>query len=388
MSFINRQLENIIRAQKKGFPIITITGPRQSGKSTLAKKMFPEKPYVSLEEPDILNRAIEDPRGFLAQYSNGAIFDEAQRAPDLFSYLQGIVDAKPESGLFILTGSQNFLLLKSISQSLAGRVRILSLLPFSWQELNSLKPNSTIEEMLFLGMYPPIHDRDLSPTAWYSDYVTTYVERDARTIVGISDLRLFHKFLMMCAARSGQLLNLTSLGNDCGISNHTASSWLSILEASYIVFLLPPHHKNFNKRLVKSPKLYFHDTGLLCSLLGIKSPADIFNSSFRGALFETFVMSEFMKHQTNLGERPELYFWRDKTGHEIDCVIDRGESAIPVEIKSGKTIAADFFKDLEYWKRLSNRADVTPFLIYAGDDDHTQRDTRVLGWKSLSSTFD
>lgn len=387
MAYISRIIEKKLREGARGYPVLALTGPRQSGKSTLTKKVFPRKPYVTLEDTDNRAFAISDPRRFLEKFPKGAIIDEIQRAPDLFSYIQGIVDQKKSPGLFILTGSQNFLLLEKITQSLAGRVRLLTLHPFGMAEIIGKKPPRSFEETLFKGFYPPLYDRDLSPREWYMDYIQTYIERDVRQIINVTDLHVFQKFLGLCAARTGQILNTTSLGADCGVSYNTINAWLGILEASYLILRLEPHHENFSKRLIKSPKLYFMDTGLVCSLLRIRSAEDLIDHPMRGAIFESYVISELIKHQSNRGVRPNVYFWRDKTGHEIDALIDQGKKLVPIEIKSGKTISNDFFNNLDYWRRLAKDKSGTPFLVYGGDDNHNRSGGRVVGWASVDAVL-
>lgn len=380
---IPRQIAKKILELTKGFPIIAITGPRQSGKSTLIKDLFSkEYQYVSLEDPDVRVYAHEDPRGFLKQYRQKVIFDEVQEAPELFSYLQGIVDEDQMPGQFILTGSQHFLLLEKITQSLAGRVGMLHLLPLSMEELEL---ESELEETLYRGFYPPLYTREVEPYQWYSNYIQTYVERDLRLIKNVHDLGTFQRFMKMCAARCGQLLDLTSIGNDCSLSHNTVKSWINILEASFIAFQLRPHYKNYNKRLVKSPKLYFYDTGLLCHLLDIKSPSQLSTHYLRGGIFESFVVSELLKLHFNKGLHPSLYFWRDKQGHEIDCLIEQGIDLFPIEIKSGKTITKDFFSNLTYWNKLSGSSPDNSYLVYGGDDTQERSQGQVLGWKSLGS---
>ena len=382
---IPRQITKEILNLIKGFPILALTGPRQSGKSTLMKELFSkEYRYVSLEDLDTREFAQEDPRGFLKENRQKVIFDEVQQVPELFSYLQGIVDEDQIPGQFILTGSQHFLLLEKITQSLAGRVGMLHLLPLSLSELDSL---SSLEETLFKGFYPPLYSRDVEPYQWHSNYIQTYVERDLRLIKNVHDLGTFQRFMKMCATRTGQILDLTSIGNDCGISHHTAKAWLNVLEASFIVFQLRPHYKNFNKRLVKSPKIYFYDTGLLCHLLDIETPSQLSTHYLRGGIFESFVISELMKVHYNKGKKPSLYFWRDKGGHEVDCLIEQGTALTPVEIKSGKTVSANFFSGLTYWSNLANSSLEKGFLIYGGDESQVRSKGRVLDWKNLGKIF-
>ncbi|WP_045222037.1 ATP-binding protein, partial [Desulfonatronum thioautotrophicum] len=344
---IARDAERLIRRHLKGFPVVTITGPRQSGKTTLARAIFPDKPYFSLEDPDIRQLAMDDPRGFLARMPEGAVLDEVQRAPDILSYLQSHVDERGRMGLFLLTGSQHFGLISDITQSLAGRTAFVELIPFSISELDEagIRPPS-LEDMLFFGGYPPLYDRGLSPGEWMPAYVTAYLERDVRQLLKVQDLDSFQRFLRLCAGRSGQLLNLSSLAADCGITHNTARSWISVLEASFIVFRLRPHHVNFRKRLVKSPKLYFHDSGLLCWLLGIQNAEQIKTHPLRGAIFETLIVSEIKKTCLNRALNIDLYFWRDSNGREIDLVADSGGRLMPLEIKSGQTVNRDFFQNL------------------------------------------
>jgi uncharacterized protein len=381
---IPRQAHQTLLRLSQGFPVVAITGPRQSGKTTLARAVFPEKPYVSLENPDTRIFAETDPRGFLGNYPDGAIFDEIQRCPDLFSYLQGIVDDDRRMGLFVLTGSQQFGLRTHITQSLAGRVGMVQLLPFSLAELSSAgKQPSSIEATIFTGAYPPLFDRLVSPSDWYPGYVATYVERDLHQLINIRDLTAFQRFLRMCANRIGQLVNLSSLANDCGITHNTAKAWISVLEASYMIFQLQPHHQNFNKRLTKSAKLYFCDTGLASWLLGIQNADQINAHALRGALFENWVISELLKARFNQGQPSNLYFWRDSTGNEVDVIIEQGEQLTPVEIKSGKTLNNDYFAGLKKWCALAGDAVKNPTLIYAGDEQQSRSTVDVIPWDKV-----
>ncbi|MBI5124495.1 MAG: ATP-binding protein [Candidatus Omnitrophica bacterium] len=381
---IKRELLIKLNTSAKKFPIVSVIGPRQSGKTTLVKMAFPYKPYVSLEDTDIREYATSDPRGFLSDYPKGAILDEVQRVPKLFSYLQTAVDKADRPGLFILTGSQHFLLHENISQTLAGRSAIFTLLPFSLAELKDTPFRyNDYEDYIFRGFYPRIYDKRLNPSEWYLNYIQTYVERDLRLIKNIDDLGTFQTFLKMCAARIGQLLNLSSLANDCGITHNTAKSWISILELSFIVFLLRPHYKNFNKRLVKMPKLYFYDPGLASSLLGIENKRQVANHYLKGGLFETFVISELLKHRYNEGLEMNHYFWRDKVGHEIDCIIEKGSRLIPIEIKSGKTPSAEYLKDLNYWNKLAKNRPKNSYVIYGGDITQRRSEGTILSWKNI-----
>ena len=383
---IGRDAKDALLRLSKGFPVVAVTGPRQSGKTTLVRSVFCDKPYVSLEDLDTRNFAENDPRAFLAAYSDGAIFDEVQRCPDLFSYLQTVVDNNPQMGCYVLTGSQQFGLLSNITQSLAGRVGVVQLLPFCHGELSAVQRGcSSIEEAIYRGAYPPLYDRDLVPADWYSGYVATYLERDLWQLIQVRDLRTFRLFLRMCAARTGQLLNLSSLANDCGVTHNTAKAWISVLEASYILFLLQPHHNNFNKRLIKSPKLYFYDTGLACWLLGIQDEGQIETHSLRGALFETWVLSELVKGRFNRGLYSNLYFWRDRSGTEVDVLVEQGDRLVPLEIKSGKTLTADYFTGLNKWLSIAGDVAGSPRLVYAGDQEQLRTQFQVFPWGLVSS---
>src|SRR6185312_12052247 len=347
---ITRIATKEVKLLAKQFKAVAIVGPRQSGKTTLARAVFKDKPYVSLENPDIRQFAIEDPRGLLEQYRAGAIFDEAQRAPELFSYLQQILDESPKKGQFILTGSNDFLLQENISQSLAGRIGYLYLLPFSLEEAEEAANHSfTVDEALRYGGYPPVFDQEVPPEKWLPNYISTYIERDVRQIKNISNLTLFERFLRLCAGRIGQLLNMHNLAIEAGVDGKTVASWLSVLESSFIIHLLKPHHQNFNKRLVKMPKLYFYDTGLACSLLSIAKTSQLSLHPMRGSIFENFVIAELIKERLNKNAPLNLYFWRDNTGNEMDVVLDEGTDLYPVEIKAGKTVTGDYFKNLQFW---------------------------------------
>ena len=383
---INRIVAKKIKKLFKQFPVISIVGPRQSGKTTLVRYAFQDMEYISLEDLDTREYASKDPRGFLLTYKNGCIIDEAQRVPELFSYIQTLVDNKRKSGQFVLTGSQHFLLQENISQTLAGRTSIIKLLPFSLEELKKASYKITdIDTFLFRGFYPRIYDKKLNPCDWYPNYIQTYIERDIRLIKNVSNLDSFQKFIKLCAGRIGQILNLSAIGNDCGITHNTAKSWISLLQTSFIVFLLKPHHKNFNKRLVKMPKLYFYDTGLACSLLGIENKKQLVSHYLRGSLFESFLISEIMKGRFNQGLEPRCYFWRDKTGHEIDCIIERAGSLIPIEIKAGKTIANDYFDGLKYWTKLSSGKKRNTYVVYGGDETQKRSIGNIVSWRNISS---
>jgi predicted AAA+ superfamily ATPase len=369
----------------KGYPILALTGPRQSGKTTLARRTFPGLACASMEDPDTRAFVDEDPRGFLSGFPCGAILDEAQRCPALFSYLQTRVDTDRRMGNFVLTGSQQFGLMSNVSQTLAGRVGLIQLLPFSLHELQQAQlPVNNLDDLLWRGLYPPLHDRDLASKQWFANYVMTYVERDVRQIIEIQNLSLFQRFLKLCAARCGQLLNQASLAADCGVSNKTVAAWLSVLEAGYIVYLLRPHHQNFGKRLVKTPKLYFHDTGLAAYLLGIRDAAHLSIHSARGALFENFVISELLKHRYNQGLASNLYFWRNNTGEEVDVLIEQGDKLLPVEIKSGQTFNTDFVVGLNKWMKYAGDSALPAQLVYGGDERMTRLGVAVHSWRGLA----
>ena len=395
-----RTLEPVLRQAARRYPVVTLTGPRQSGKTTLAKMAFPDHAYASLEDPDQREFATTDPRGFLAQFNGPVILDEAQRAPDLFSYIQTESDEVAGSGRFILTGSQSFQLMRTISQSLAGRAAVLHLLPFSQAEIHKRLPLSResigraippstkqarrdLMEALFTGGYPRIHDAGIPPQDWLANYYRTYVERDVRELLNVGDLEAFGRFIGLCAGRSSQLLNLSSLANDCGISHQTARRWLSVLEASFLVVLLRPHHRNFNKRLVKSPKLYFLDTGFLTYLLRIRSKDELRTHSARGAIFESFVVSELMKNALHRGQEPDLYFWRDSAGHEVDILLEQGDELVPIEVKSGATLAADFYAGLQYWLKLARIPKGPAALVYGGDRTVRRSGVITYSWADL-----
>ena len=390
MALIPRTAQPILAKLAKSYPAVIVTGPRQSGKTTLTQMVFPDKPYISLEDLDTREFATQDPRGFLNQYPKGAILDEVQRCPDLFSYLQSRLDASKKMGVFILTGSQQFDLLSGVSQSLAGRVAKLTLLPFSLHELQQAKqaPHK-LEDLLIQGLYPPIYDRGLEPSLWYQNYVDTYLERDVRQLIQVRNLSSFQRFLRMCAARTGQLLNLSSLASDCGITHNTAKAWISVLEASHIVHLLQPHHQNFNKRLIKSPKLYFYDPGLAAWLQNLKSAEHLSTHPARGPLFETWVVAELYKYRLNQALPSNLYFWRDSAGHEVDVLVDQGQTLMPIEIKSGQTVATDFFDGLRTYLALAGKKSKSSALVYGGTRAQTRDKVTVYPWANIHdlSTF-
>lgn len=382
---IKRQQQAKLLSLAKQFPVISIIGPRQSGKSTLVKHCFPQYDYISFEDIDNRRRALLDMRGFLEQYSKGAIFDEVQRVPELFSYLQTHVDATGKKGKFILTGSHNYLLQEKVSQSLAGRVAMLRLLPFSMKELDDAgKLTGDINKILFKGFYPRLFSSRVKPTDWYPSYIETYMQRDVREIKNIPNLNFFQKFLHLLAGRHGQQLNLTSLASEVGVVHNTIASWISVLEASFIIYLLKPHFNNFNKRITKTPKIYFYDSGLVCSLLGIEKAEQLNTHHIKGHLFEGLIITEIIKARYNNGLPNNCYYWRDKTGNEVDCIIDKAGSLTAIEIKSGKTINADYFSNLNFWKNLSENKNKS-YLVYGGTEEQKIKNNIVLPWKNSHS---
>ena len=382
---ISREIEDKVLTYAEQYPVITITGPRQSGKTTLVKMVFPDKPYVSLESIEERDFAQNDPKGFLHRFPQGAVLDEIQRVPDILSYLQVQVDESGEAGQFILTGSQNFELLDTVSQSLAGRTALVRLLPFSLGEISRISgPPPSIDILLYNGAYPRIYERKLNPTEALSFYFSTYVERDLRQMINVKDLARFEMFIRLCATRTGQVLNLSSLGNDCGASHNTIKSWLSILEASYIIKLLPPFYNNLGKRLIKSPKLYFYDTGLAAFLLGIQRQEHVAAHPLRGSLFENLVVSELLKKRFNRGKTDNLYYLRDSRGHEVDILLDYGLYLDMVEVKSGQTLSRNLFGGLRHFRNLYKQTR-NCFLVYGGDQDRVQEEVRTIPWKNLSS---
>ena len=378
---IDRKLYDKAKQLLTKFPVVAITGPRQSGKTTFSQALCPGYNYVNLELPDERQFAREDPRGFFNNYKDGVIIDEVQYVPELFSYLQAVTDQRKKNGEYLLTGSQNFLLSQHIAQSLAGRVALLTLLPFSFIELsNSIyKPNSWME-YLYKGGYPRVYEQQIGPIDFYPNYLQTYIERDVRQMLNVRDLATFQKFIQLLAGRVGQLLNQNNLANELGLSNKTIESWVSVLEASFIVFRLQPYHKNFNKRLIKTPKLYFYDTGLASYLLGIRKVSDIQIHFAQGALFENMVINEFMKDALNRGERLQYYFWRDSSQREIDLIIDKGLEKNVYEVKMSQTINQDFFKTLQYYKELDAQANLN--LIYGGNTDQERSGVMVYGFEN------
>jgi len=381
---IRRDARDILLEMARGYYVVVVTGPRQSGKTTLVQQVFAGKKYVSLEDPDEREFADQDPRRFLSRFPEGAILDEVQRCPELIAYLQSRVDADRQPGQFILTGSQQFGLINRITQSLAGRAGLLELLPFSFHEVQKNKcAPATLDGLLFKGLYPPLYDRMLTPTNWYKSYMQTYVERDVRQMINIKDLITFQRFIRMCSARIGQLLNLSSLASDCGITHNTAKSWISVLEASYLIFLLRPHHRNYNKRLVKTPKLYFYDSGFATWLLGIRDTDQLSIHSARGFLFENWVVAELIKNRYNLGLESNLYFWRDNSGNEIDIIMEKGTKLCPIEIKSGQTLRKDAFKGLRKWLSLAGQDAEDASICYGGNESYNRFGVTIVPWNQI-----
>lgn len=389
---IRRDISDQLSTMAKQFPAVAVVGPRQSGKTTLVKELFPDYAYVTLEDLDFRTIAQQDPRGFFATYAAypGLIIDEVQEMPDLLSYMQGIIDKAYRPGYFIVTGSQHFLLYEKITQTLAGRIALLTLLPLSVHELQKadlLPP--TVDSFLLKGGYPRPYVQPISVSTWCANYISTYVEKDVRKIVQVTDVISFQRLLKLCAARVGNIINYADLARDADISPHTAKAWLSILEASYIITFLPPFYNNFSKRVIKSPKLYFYDTALVCSLLGIKTTEEILLHPLKGALFESFVLSEMFKYIYNRNEVPRLYFWRDMQGHEIDVLIEKMVGVtIPIEIKSTMTMHDDFFKNILTWSKISGQESVTPHAIYAGNENFIRTKGMVYAWHSINKLLD
>lgn len=383
---IPRAAQPLLAEVRCGYPVITLTGPRQSGKTTLARAAFADKPYVSLETPEDREFAQADPRGFLARYPEGAIVDEVQHAPQLLSWIQTDVDARGTMGRFVLTGSQNFALMAGITQSLAGRSALVQLLPLSIAELKAAgKLPDTLDELLLAGGYPALHARALNPARWLADYTMSYLERDVRQITQVHDLSAFQRFLRLAAGRTGQLLNLSSLALDAGIAQSTARAWLSVLEASYIVHLLRPHHRNFGKRLVKMPKLYFIDAALAASLIGIQNTAQLATHPLRGALFETLIVGDYLKARLNAGWQSNLYFWRNNTGLEVDLLLDEVEGLRPVEIKSSATVSDALYAGLKKWQALAGQDSLPPRLVCSAPESYTRNGIAIRRWQDATA---
>ena len=383
-----RNIINTLDYLAQKFPVVCVTGPRQSGKTVLVKSHFPNYDYVTLEDFDNRAYAEHDPRGFLSEYSKKVIIDEAQKVPHLFSYIQTKVDELDSPGQYILTSSEQLNLHQNISQSLAGRAALLYLMPLSLSEMvdNNLL-QSTLDRQLLGGFYPRIYKDDIDPTKWYSNYIDIYIERDVRNILQIRNLIDFQRFLCLCAGRHGQVLDITHLANGCGISRTTAKEWLSVLQASFLIYLLPPYYNNYNKRLIRSPKLYFYDSGIVCSLLDITEEKQLRNYYLRGAVYEGYVISECMKRHYNLGIKPRIFYWREKNGNEIDCIVDHKGTPIAIEIKSSATIHHGFFKNLLNWQKYTGNKAEHCFLIHGGVKKETRKQCFVLGWHMIDNIF-
>lgn len=395
-----RHIEKFLKEQMQYYPVVTVTGPRQSGKTTLIREAFPDFEYVLFEDVDTLEFATEDPRGFLAQHNSNVIFDEIQNAPEIISYLQGEIDSNNTNGRFILSGSQQFSLNEKLTQSLAGRTALLRLLPLSLSELlarapqtywsagklgkSMSEPNLSVYNYMLNGMYPRLHHSEIPPTQFYRDYVDTYVTRDLRQLLHVSNLNRFTSFLRLVAGRSGQILNLSSLADDAGVDHSTAQRWISVLETSYIIHLLQPHYQNFNKRLIKAPKLFFLDSGLLCYLLRIKSVSELQTHPLIGNIFETFVFTELYKSFLNANEEAPLYFWRDSAKKEIDFLLDQNNLSFPVEVKLGQTISKNYMQNMNYWLDFPKNKQDKGCLIYGGTEWQVRGNIQVLPWFAIS----
>jgi predicted AAA+ superfamily ATPase len=387
---IQRLMQRSISYLSKVYPVLAISGPRQSGKTTLAKSCFPKYSYVNLEIPSNLEFAQNDPATFLNQYKNGLIIDEVQRCPELFSYIQGIVDENKEMAQFVLTGSQQFNLISQITQSLAGRVGTVELLPFSFIELKDNYPVNDLDTYLHTGCYPPIYDRSIKPGIWYEDYVRTYVERDVRQLINVKDLGTFRKFLKLCAARNGQLVNITELSNTSGIEIKTVKSWLSVLETSYLIFFQKPFHRNYNKRIVKNQKLYFYDSGLLAHLLGIGSRDGMVIHSLRGSIFEAMVLSEVLKYIKNHRIAMELFFWRNNHGLELDLILEKEEQIYPFEIKSGSKVLDHYFNNIRKFSSFVGEEIARSGVIYGGNNNyvHNKEGDWLNSWTKIDEILE
>lgn len=385
MDILIRDLSEEIKLMAQSYPVVTLIGPRQSGKTTLIKKIFPNKSYVSLENLDERSFADADPKGFLNRFPDGVILDEIQQLPHLLSYIQGIVDNTDQKGMFILTGSHQLALHESVSQSLAGRTAVLKLMPFDIEELAAANIQFSLDEYIYHGMYPRIYKDNINPTKFYRDYVQTYVERDVRRMINIKDLSLFQQFLKLCAGRVGQVFNSHSLSNELGVSYHTISNWLSILEASFLIFRLQPYFENFGKRIIKSPKLYFTDTGLASYLLDITSVAQIARDPLRGNLAENFIVAEFFKNRLNNGIEPSFYFYRDSNQNEVDLIYKIGNDLLPIEIKSSQTFNSQFIKSLTYFKQITKERCPRGVLVYAGTQEQEINDFKIFNFKHISA---
>jgi len=381
----HRKLTTEIQELAKSYPVVTILGPRQSGKTTLVRALFPDKPYINLEELDVRNLAQSDPRSFFEKIPNGAILDEIQQAPDLLSYIQVIVDEHDIKGEFILTGSHQLKLHHAVAQSLAGRTALLNLYPMSHEELIEAGFDVTVNELILNGGYPRIYKDQLNPTKAYRNYFQTYIERDLRELIHVKDLNQFQRFVRICAGRVGQILNLEGIGNDVGISSKTVKEWISMLEASFIVFRLYPYFENFGKRMIKSPKLYFTDVGLATYLLGIENGVQLSRDPLRGSLIENLVVSELLKARNNKGLDPQLYFYRDTKGNEVDVIFQKGHQLIPIEVKASKTFHKHQLKNLDYFCQLAPDRIEKAYLVYLGEQEQKIGSIDLVNFRRTSS---
>ncbi len=381
-----RQLASTLSKMHKFFPVMTVTGPRQSGKTTLVRSCYPDYKYVNLEDLKFRQMAKDDPDNLISKTQNRMIVDEIQHVPELLSTIQVVVDEDKINNRFILTGSNQFEYMKNITQSLAGRTGILKLLPATIEELQYSKIMPA-DKMTYQGFYPALYQTDFSPSMYYQSYISTYLERDIRQLVNIRDITTFNKFLALCAGRTGQILNMNSLALDAGISHTTIQNWISILEASFIIYRLQPYYKNFNKRVIKAPKLYFYDTGIVCQLLGIISEQQLELHPLRGEIFETMVVSEFMKQYYNRGLQPNLYYWRDQQGYEIDLIAETALQSIPIEIKSSYTYRSDFIKNIRYFNKIQGK-ESDAYLILNGNIDERINAVNVTSFRKIKETVD
>lgn len=383
---LKREITQELQKLVKSYSVVTITGPRQSGKTTLVKNTYPNKAYINLESPDVLARIMADPRGFLAEYPDGLILDEIQRFPELLSYIQTIVDEQPDrKGLYILTGSHQIKLHESISQSLAGRTALLKLLPFSITELQKASIDFSLDEFLYRGLFPRVYHDKLEPTKAYRNYYQTYIERDIRKMINVKDLNLFQKFVKLCAGRIGQILNMENLANEVGVSNHTIKNWLSVLQATYVIILLQPYFENFGKRIIKSPKLYFCDVGLASYLLDIENITQIKRDPLRGNLVENLVILELIKQRVNQGLDPQVHYFRDNKKNEVDVIFKTGHELVPIEIKAAQTFNNSFLKGLKYFHDLVGKRCTKGFLIYSGDQEQQLGMFKLLNFKNSAA---
>jgi uncharacterized protein len=388
---VKRTLEKKLTKLATQFAAVSITGPRQSGKTTLAKQTFPDHEYVNFEDPNTRSIFRADPHNFLKKFmkSSGLIIDEPQNVPEIFSYLQIYIDEYHKPGHFIITGSQNFLLNESISQSLAGRIAILNLLPLSLNELiQAKKIPATIDEALFKGFYPELYKKEMSIVDWYGSYIHTYLERDVRLLKNVTSLDRFNYFMRLCAGRNGQILNLSSISDDLGISVTAVRQWLSVLQSCYIIFLLEPYYKDFRKRVIKSPKIFFYDPGIVCSLLNLTQSNQLFANYMRGNIFESMIVADFLKQQYHHGLRPSCYYWRDKSDFEVDCILEQQGKITPIEIKVSKTADLEALSKLESWNKLTKTKSSDNVLVYGGDKDWDIDKGHILSWTSAGALID